>query len=113
MKIFNDFMNSFEQNYETRLLTYNDLILNYYDEYTVLRFNGKIESGLLSIGIGIENDVDWHVTLTFKNGRFISVDNNDINAIEWNDETGYYIKLSPNGKITTIYLESTTINIRI
>ncbi|KAK8898928.1 hypothetical protein M9Y10_001220 [Tritrichomonas musculus] len=113
MKIFNDFMNSFEQNTETRLLTENDLILNYYDDYATMSFKGKIDSGSLSIGLGIEGDVDWHVTLAFENGRFISVDDNDINIVECNDETGYYIKLSTNNKIVTIYLESTTINIRV
>ena len=113
MKIFNDFMNSFEQNTETRLLTENDLILNYYDDYAIMNFKGKIDSGSLSIGLGIEGDVDWHVTLAFNNGKFISVDDNDVNVVECNDETGYYIKLSTNNKIVTIYLESTTINIRV
>ena len=113
INVLNDFMNSFEQNYETRLLTDNDLILKYYYDYATMCFNGKIESGLLSIGLGIEHDVDWYITLTFANGKFISVDDNGLYVITC-DEKEYYLKLSPNGsqfgKITTIYLELTTIN---
>ena len=45
MNIFNDFMNSYEQNITTRPLIDSDLIIYYYDDYTAMRFNGKIESG--------------------------------------------------------------------
>lgn len=33
-----DFVNSFELNIDTKLLTENDLILNYYEEYAIMHF---------------------------------------------------------------------------
>ena len=36
-----------------------------------------------------------YITLTFANGKFISVNDNDLNIVEC-DETEYYLKLSPN-----------------
>lgn len=48
---------------------------------------------MLIIGLGIENDLDWHITLTFANGKFTSVDDNELK-----DETENYLKISLNGR---------------